>query len=74
MLDLQEQMVRWLCLIYNARGNLAEEAWKEFARWCEANDLTREIAPPGRMLRFVQQDGTYDTAAAIRFLTTGELP
>lgn len=73
MLDLHEQMIRWLCLIYNARGNLDDEAWKQFAKWCEKHDMTRDFHPPGKLVRFIQQDGTYDHAAALRFITTGEI-
>ena len=47
------QAKAWLGYIYNARGfGMDEDTWAEFARWCEENDYTDELRPPGKCTLF----------------------
>lgn len=43
----QRALKRWICQIYNSKCCLSEEAWQEFAKFCEQNNYTNE-PPPGQ--------------------------
>ena len=45
----QAALKRWMCQIYNARGNLGDDAWDKFKEFCEHNGYTDEPLPGRRV-------------------------
>lgn len=51
--DTEAEAKAWLGHIYNARGfGMDADTWAEFAHWCEKNNCTDELRPPGKCTLF----------------------